>query len=108
MVENMRPKEPESIISESSLVVAATDQISSDLGAEAVILNLQSGVYHGLDEVGARIWNLVQQPKPVKDIKQTLVQEYEVEPEVCTSDLLALLHEMKAVGLIEVKDETVA
>jgi hypothetical protein len=95
-------------ISESSIVVAAVEQISSDLGGEAVILNLKSGVYHGLNEAGARIWNLIQQPKFVKDIKQVLLEEYEVEPEVCISDLLALLDNLKDAGLIEVKNETAA
>ncbi|KAB8330905.1 PqqD family protein [Scytonema tolypothrichoides VB-61278] len=95
-------------ISESSIVVAAVEQISSDLGGEAVILNLKSGVYHGLNEVGARIWNFIQQPTVVNDIKQTLLEEYEVEPEVCVGDILALLEELKAVELVEVKNETVA
>ena len=104
--QNMTSKQLEAKIYDSSLVVAAREQISSDLGQEVVILNLQSGVYHGLNEVGARVWNLIEQPKPVKELKQTLAQEYEVEPEVCTRDLLRLLHDLKAAGLIEVRDET--
>ncbi|KAB8321241.1 PqqD family protein [Tolypothrix campylonemoides VB511288] len=95
-------------ISESSIVVAAREQISSDLGGEAVILNLKSGVYHGLNEAGALIWNLIQQPKFVKDIKQVLLQEYEVEPDICINDLLALLDNLKDAELIEVNNETVA
>ncbi|MDF5720877.1 MAG: PqqD family peptide modification chaperone [Rhizonema sp. PD37] len=102
----MTLKQIESKISESSIVVAASNQISSDLGGEAVVLSLQSGVYHGLNEVGARIWNLIQQPKSVIDVKQTLISEYEVEPEVCTLDLLALLHNLEVAGLIEVSNET--
>ncbi|MDF5728083.1 MAG: PqqD family peptide modification chaperone [Rhizonema sp. PD38] len=102
----MTLKQLESKISESSIVVAASNQISSDLGGEAVVLNLQSGVYHGLNEVGARIWDLIQQPKSVLDVKQRLLSEYEVEPEVCTLDLLALLHTLEVAGLIEVSNET--
>jgi hypothetical protein len=104
----MTLKQLESKISEASIVVAASNQISSDLGGEAVVLNLQSGVYHGLNEVGARIWNLIQQPKSVLDVKQRLLSEYEVEPEVCTLDLLELLHNLEVAGLIEVSNETTA
>lgn len=104
----MSSKSLNSKISESSIVVAAVEQISSDLGGEAVILNLKSGVYHGLNEVGAKIWNFIQQPKAVKDIKQKLLEEYEVEPEVCVGDILALLEELKAVELVKVNNETVA
>ena len=45
------------------VVVAARQQISCDLADEVAILNLESGVYYGIDAVGALIWNLVQQPR---------------------------------------------
>ncbi len=95
-------------IAESSIVVATQEQISSDLGGESVILNMKTGVYHGLNEVGARVWDLIEKPKAVKDIKQVLLDEYEVEPDVCTDDLFLLLNNLKTAGLIEVKNETAA
>ena len=50
----------EPVISGSSIVVAAKAQVSCDLEGEAAILHRDSGVYYGLDPVGARIWRLVQ------------------------------------------------
>ena len=102
----MNSKQLHQEILESSIIVANQEQISSDLGGEAVILNLKSGVYHGLNEVGARIWNFIQQPKAVSDIKQTLLQEYEVEAQQCDRDLKALLQDLLAAGLIDVKNNT--
>ncbi len=95
-------------ITESSVVVTAEDQISSDLGGEAVILNMKTGIYHGLNEVGARVWDLIEQPKTVKEIKQVLLEEYEVEAEACTNDLFSLMNNLKTAGLIKVKNETAA
>ena len=95
-------------IAESSIVVAADEQISSDLGGESVILNMKTGVYHGLNEVGARVWDLIEKPKAVKDVKQVLLQEYEVEADVCTNDLFLLLNNLKTAGLIKVTNETAA
>ncbi len=95
-------------IAESSIVVAAEEQISSDLGGESVILNMKTGVYHGLNEVGARVWDLIEKPKAVKEIKQVLLKEYEVEPDVCTNDLFSLLNNLKTAGLIKVTNETAA
>lgn len=91
-----------------SIVVASTNQISSDLGEEVVILNLKDGVYHGLDSVGARIWNLLQESKSINDILNILLEEYDVEPERCERDLLALLEKLEQNGLIEVKNATTA
>ena len=91
-----------------SVVTAAKDQVSCDLAGEAAILNLKSGVYYGLDPVGARIWKLIQEPRSVDEIRKALLDEYDVEPERCQSDLLALLEKLLAEGLIEVQDGATA
>ena len=95
-------------ILESSVIVASTEQISSDLGSEAVILNLKSGVYHGLNEVGASIWKLIQEPKTIKEIQQQLLEEYDVEPEQCYNDVISLLKDLLAAELVVIKNETTA
>jgi hypothetical protein len=92
-------------VSELSTVVAARDQVSSDLGGEVAILNLHAGMYYGLDDVGARVWQLLQEPKVVGDIQATIAKEYEVEPTRARDDVLALLKHMADEGLIEVEDE---
>ena len=95
-------------VSGRSIVVTAKEQLWCDLAGEAAILNLQNGVYYGLDPVGARIWNLIQTPKTVTEVRDTLLQEYDVDPDLCERDLLALLQSLAAEGLIEVKNEAVA
>lgn len=96
---------PGDTIPKHSIVVVASDQLSSDLSGEVVILNLKSGTYYGLNTMGARIWNLLQQPKAVDELQKILLDEYEVEVDRCESDLQALLQELAANGLVEVKDE---
>lgn len=92
------------MVSRNSTVVATRDQVSSDLKGEVAILDLKAGVYYGLDEVGARIWNLLQEPKIVSEIRNTLLEEYDVEPDRCERDLLALLQRLADEGLVEVED----
>lgn len=96
------------MITSYSTVVVAKEQISSDLAGEAVILNLKSGTYYGLNPVGASIWNLIQQPKIISEIQDALLAEYEVEPEQCNHDILAMLQELEAEELIEVSHEKAA
>jgi hypothetical protein len=91
------------VVSGDSTVVAAKDQVSSDLGGEVAILDLKAGVYYGLDAVGARIWSLIQEPRTVNEIRNILLEEYEVEPERCERDLLVLLQRLADEGLIEVE-----
>ena len=87
----------------SSTVVATKEQVSANLAGEGVILHLKDGVYYGLDPVGARIWELIQEPKTVNDVRDTILREYDVEPDRCERDLLALLQELAGRGLIEVR-----
>lgn len=93
-------------VTPKTIVVAAREQVSCDLDGEAAILNLKSGVYYGLDPVGARVWSLIQKPRTVDSIRDVLVEEYDVEPARCLSDLLALLTELAEEGLLDVKNET--
>ena len=96
------------MLTQHSIVAVAGEQISSDLAGEAVILNLRDGVYYGLDDVGARIWNLIHEPRSVKQVCDQIFEEYDVSASQCERDVLALLDELAAAGLIEVRDATAA
>ncbi len=85
-----------------SIVVATSEQVSCPLGEESAILNLKNSVYYGMNPVGARVWNLVQQPKRVSQLRDTLVEEYEVDAARCERDLFDLLEQMRMEGLIEI------
>jgi Coenzyme PQQ synthesis protein D (PqqD) len=84
----------------TATVVVSPDQVSSDLGGESVILNVKSGTYFGLNEVGSRVWQLLQSQRYFCDISATLCHEYVVDAEVCDRDLLTLLKELYTAGLI--------
>jgi hypothetical protein len=86
-----------------SIVIAVTDQVSCPLGEESAILSLTNTVYYGLNPVGTRIWNLLQRPLSVGELRDTLLDEYDVESERCERDLLDLLEKMRLEGLIQVR-----
>jgi hypothetical protein len=89
-------------------IVAAPEQIASELGGEVVVLNLKTGTYHGLDTIGARIWSLLQEPRTIDAILENLLNEYDVDRDRCQCDLLKLLQDLANADLIEVKHEAVA
>jgi len=91
-------------MSRSSVVVACEGHISCDLAGESVVLDFKSGMYYGLDEVGASIWKLIAEPRTVGEICDALAAEYEVAPQVCERDVIALLAEFAAKGLVETRD----
>ena len=93
-----------STLSVDDVVVASSRQVSSRLGDDTVVLELDKGIYFELDPVGSRIWELVTEPRRVTEIRDTIVGEYEVEPDRCETDLLALLADLLSRGLVEVVD----
>ncbi len=95
-------------ISPHTIVRAVNEQVFCELAGEATILNLKNGVYYGLDRVGSRIWSLLQQARRVQEIRDTLLEEYEVTAERCERDLLVLLEQLSAEGLIEIQDGSAA
>lgn len=62
-----------------STVVTTKEQVSSDLAGEAVILNFKSGKYYGLNAVGSRVWNLIQELRTLNDIRNTPLPTLEAD-----------------------------
>jgi hypothetical protein len=84
-----------------SNVRVGKDTSFEQVGGEVVLLNLESGKYYGLDEVGARMWTLLAQHGALEPVYQALLEEYDVAPERLQHDLLALVDDLVKHGLLE-------
>ncbi|MEL6581826.1 MAG: PqqD family protein [Cyanobacteria bacterium J06621_12] len=87
---------------------ASTNYLYSEIDSEAVILDVNSGTYFGLNEVSNRIWQLLQTPASESAIIEQILAEYDVSPEEAKKDLHNLLEEMLSTGLVEKVNEEVA
>lgn len=89
-------------VTEDTFVVAVSGLTAADLGGEAVVLDAHSGRYFGLNELGVRIFDMVQSSTRVGSIVDQLLQEYEVERDRLRDDVIAFIESMKAQRLIQV------
>ena len=80
---------------------AITEQLSGDLGGEAVILSLKTGKYYGLNTLGVRIWELLQTPRSAAAIEAVILSEFDVEADECRSEVRSFMELLKSEGLIE-------
>lgn len=96
----------ESRLSLHSIVTVVPEQVSCPLGEESAVLNLKNTVYYGLNPVGARVWTMIQTPKSVAELRDALLEEYDVEAQRCERDLFDLLEKMRGEGLISVMAAT--
>jgi hypothetical protein len=70
------------------------------LGDEAVILNVSTGIYFGLDSLGTRMWQLISEHGSLEKVVETLLAEYEVEEGQLRHDLDLLIQRLKDKGLV--------
>jgi len=75
--------------------------MARQVGEEVVILDLASGNYFGLDPVGARIWRLLTEGKLPTEIRDILLEEYDVSHEQLEQDIGRLINELSAKGLLK-------
>lgn len=80
------------------------DVLFQSLNGEGVLLNLKTGVYLGLDPVGTRVWQLFEGHSVLQDVVRAITTEYNVSEDQCSRDLLALVAEMQAHGLITLSE----
>lgn len=73
-----------------------------DLDGEAVLLETGSGRYYGLDEVGTRMWNLLQLHGETAAVCRTLLAEYDVPEDRLREDLGRFIETLAARGLLRV------
>lgn len=95
----MAPDDPP--LSLETVVCASTNQVFSRVGDELVILDLDSSTYYALDPVGARIFELLQQPTSLEGILAAIVREFEIDAQTARADLLALVHTLLVQKLVE-------
>src|SRR5262245_11403388 len=65
------------------------------MAGEAIVLNMKSGVYFGMEQVAALIWNLVEKPRTVGEIRDAIMKEYEVDSNTCEQDRKSFLRSLR-------------
>lgn len=80
----------------------SSEVLFQEVGGEAVLLNLESERYFGLDPVGTRIWALLGEDSHLQHAHATLCIEYDVPAATLETDLLALIDQLADAGLVTV------
>jgi len=86
----------------SSNITISSEVLAQEVDGETVLLDLQSENYFGLDAVGTRIWQLLQEHKQPQKVFDTLLEEYEVDAKQLEQDLQVLLDKLIDAELITV------
>lgn len=76
------------------------DLVFSNMDGETVMMSIKNSEYYGLDEIGSRIWELLENPESAESLTGKLIEEYDVARETCLADVLEFLQELELKQLI--------
>ena len=82
------------------LIARKGDWLSAMIGDEVVMMSASSGQYIGLNAVGARIWELIEQPSELDDLCARLEAEFDVCPPDCAREVEGFLADLEQSGAI--------
>ena len=76
------------------------DWLAAKIGDELVMMSAKNGKYVGLSAIGARVWEMIEQPRDLDALCADLEQEFDVEPDRCRADVAAFLKELAQHGAV--------
>ena len=86
---------------DSTLTVARDpDLIAAPVDGETVMMSIARGEYYGLNEVGTRIWALLELPLTLAELSQRLCAEYDITPAQCEADIAPFISELLSRGIL--------
>jgi hypothetical protein len=92
-------------ISLTTRISVPADVLVQELQGESVILNVNSGRYFGLDEVGSRMWQALTTSPSIQAAHEVLLGEYDVDAEVLRRDFHDFVEKLVEQGLLEASSE---
>jgi hypothetical protein len=90
-------------ISLDNRVTIHEDAVFRELDGEAVILQLEAGMYYGLDAIGTRLWQLIEAHGQLRPVLEAASAEFDVAPAVLERDLLELVSALAEKRLVVVQ-----
>jgi len=73
------------------------------VGAEdAVMMSMEAGQYYGLNAVARRVWELLETPKRIAELREAICEEFEVDAQTCATDLDVFVGQLLAKDVVRV------
>lgn len=86
-----------------SIAVATADHLSAAVEGDTIILHSGTRTYYSLNPIAGRIWELLQEPRSIEAIRDSLLQEYDVDPDRCEAELMQFLEALADEDLVELR-----
>lgn len=90
------------IIDYQSIIQRSNKLVSSNMDGETVMMSIESGEYFGLNSVGSRMWELIENPIKVNALIELLLDEFDVSREQCELETMEFLNHLLEKKLLDI------
>jgi predicted transcriptional regulator len=97
--------QPRTPLDLSAIVTPSAQVLAQELDGEAVLLNLESERYFGLDDVGTRVWRHLLEHRRLARVCKEMQKEYDVDESTLREDVLRLVAELLEAGIVTVEQD---
>ena len=91
-------------MSQDLLVRRGEGLVEAEVDGEIVALHVDNGTCYGFNQTATAVWKLLEQPRRLHELCGELSGEYDVDPAECERDVLALLRDLEADGLVSIEE----
>ncbi len=91
-------------ISLATIVAQSPELVSTSLEGQTALMSIVNGAYYGMDRVGSRVWELIEQPRAVSAVVDQLLKEFAVERATCEQHVLTFVQKLADADLLQVTD----
>jgi hypothetical protein len=88
------------VIAPDTILRRDPEILYEQVGSNGVMFNLNAGLYHSLNDVGARIWELLETPQTAAQIRDRLLEEFDVDEQVCQTAVMDFVGKLLDRGVI--------
>lgn len=92
-------------LSEASVIERGTDFVATKVGEQTMMMSISAGKYFAVAETAQQIWDMLDQPRSIREIVTSLRSEYNVSEATCLEQVTRFADDLLANGLVtEVSD----
>ena len=98
-----QPNESDVTVALTSLVSRNEALVFTDLDDTIVMMDVDEGKYYELDQIGARLWTLLETGRSAADLCDALSAEFDVDPDTCRRDTLEFLQTAETMRIVHIQ-----
>ncbi|WP_017471996.1 lasso peptide biosynthesis PqqD family chaperone [Amphibacillus jilinensis] len=91
-------------VDKNQMIKQLEGNIVSDMDGEKVMLSVTKGKYFNLGELGGEIWDMIIEPISIQQLVLNLLEQYDVDQEVCYQQVIAFIRQLAEAELIHIYD----